>query len=179
LTTRSRQPWRLGGSRNRQVADRRRHLHNNHISGHPVLREVDIMFQNEIHYGISATWDGGIEWYLGTSLETCDERGNENTLEEALAAMANMARKVYPESTYARYFMGDVSVDPDQRGTDEVASLLADKVGSFALSFSSEENYVHPEDAPWILTFGPDRAIAGGTADELLRHALDSQDVVQ
>lgn len=88
-------------------------IHNNHVSTNMALREVDLMFQSEIHFGIIGHWDGGIEWFLGWDYRTATTKGNEATMEVALAAMVNAARVAYPASVYASLFPSNITIDPD------------------------------------------------------------------
>jgi hypothetical protein len=70
-------------------------LHNNFVSPIGLLNEIDAMFQSEIDFRITA-WAGGIEWDCGHQLQ-----GNEPTIEEALVAVVNAAKKLYPKSHFA------------------------------------------------------------------------------
>lgn len=153
-------------------------LHNIHVSAHAVLREVDLMFQSEIHFGIVGHWDGGLEWYLGLELPAVGEgvRGNEPTIELALAAVANAARRAYPESDFALAFASDVTVEPDQRTVEELSVELGALVGNFTLDLDTVTNWNTPDYMPWTLTFtahGEERHFGGYTTVEVLRWAIN------
>lgn len=161
-------------------------LHNNHVSRHPVLREVDLMFQSEIHFGISACWDGGIDWFLGLSMsDTQIEQltsqhqiiGNAPTIEEALADMVNAARKAYPQSTFARLHQGDVEAEPDQRGAEDLVIELS-VYGTVSTGYDVAEAS-RPDGLPWTVEVdlngtAETAAFAGASQIEALRFALDS-----
>ena len=91
-------------------------LHNDHGSTHYALNEVQAMFQSEIHFALIGFWDGGIEWYLGSSLEWASDRGNAPTVEEAIVNMTNAARRRYPESTFGRERPSDIVLDEEPYG---------------------------------------------------------------
>lgn len=165
------------------VAHYQARLHNNHVSGHPILREVDRMFQSEIHFGISACWDGGIDWFLGLNMtETQIEQltsphqliGNAATIEEALADLVNAARKAYPESTFAQLYQSDATVDPDQRGVEELVAALS--------VYGTVTTRYEPKDidpwAPWTVevVLGGEKpaGFAGESQIGTLRFALDT-----
>ena len=145
-------------------------VHNLHVSGSSVMHEVDIMFQSEIHFDIHALWDGGIIWSLG---DGDDRNGVEDTIEEALAAMTNAARRVFPESSFAMRYASDVVVASDQRYEEDLMyeiAGLAGVDGEIEVCFDESETG-RPDSLPWTVVVG-DRGFGGATQVEALRFAL-------
>lgn len=83
-------------------------LHNNFVSPIGLLNEIDAMFQSEIDFRITAAWDMGIDWDCGHQLQ-----GNEPTIEEALVAVVNAAKKLYPNSDFAQSRCYEVPLSED------------------------------------------------------------------
>ncbi len=83
-------------------------LHNNHQSTNAVLSQIDEMFQSEINFTVKGFWDGGISWSLdgdaGYDAEAAERglQGVAPTIEEALVALRNGARRNFPRSLFAQ-----------------------------------------------------------------------------
>lgn len=142
-------------------------LHNNHVSGSDVLREVDRMFQSEIHFGIRAQWDAGIAWYLGWDADSAISTGSGATIEEALIGLVNAGRANFPDSVFARLFQGDLVVDPDQRSDETLVRELAES-GEVSMWFDPSRDHEH---SSWVVEIGG-RAFSGSTQREALLAAL-------
>lgn len=163
-------------------------LHNEHESLNYALNEVQAMYQSEIHFGLIGFWDGGIEWYLGSGYPgdyhdytvAGETRGNEETVEEALVALTNAARRHYPESTFALGRACDIALVSDQRTVEDLSYELHQAIGPFDLAFDATDS--DPYEPRWTLTpkdpgslhldEGVD-AMGGYSAAEVLREALD------
>lgn len=160
-------------------------LHNQHESLNYALNEVQAMYQSEIHFGLIGFWDGGIEWYLGIDYPgdtvVGETRGNEETVEEAIVALTNAARRRYPESAYASGRACDIALVADQRTTEDLSYELHQAIGPFELYFDTTDP--DPYAPRWTLTpkdpasLGLDEgvdAMGGYSATEVLRDALSA-----
>lgn len=157
-------------------------LHNQHESGNYALNELQAMYQSEIHFGLVGFWDGGIEWYLGLDLADASPAlgtwGNEETVEEAIVALTNAARKRYPQSVFASGRASDISLVVDQRTVEDLSYELHQAIGPFDLTFDAMDR--DPNGPRWTLTpADPDQldlasgaALGGYSAGEVLRDAL-------
>lgn len=66
------------------------------------MNTLQRLYDSEINWEISTFWDGGFIWRLGDEHNGWKASGNTNTLEEAISALAEAARKHFPDSAFAK-----------------------------------------------------------------------------
>lgn len=146
-------------------------LHNNHQSGNFVLCQIDEMLQSEIDFAIEGSiWHGGITWQLGRANVPSPEHGNAPTIEEALIALRNTARRHFPESLFSQRNGFDLKLQTDQRTAEDVAYELG-KLGEFTTHFDPTDT-AGPDAAPWTVEVNG-KKFGGITLIEAMKFAIE------
>ena len=60
------------------------------------------LYASEINFTVSTFWDSGYQWALGDELNGYVAKGRTDTFEQAVAALADAASAIYPDSEFAR-----------------------------------------------------------------------------
>jgi len=60
------------------------------------------LYESEINSSISSFWDGGFHWRLGDAMNGFVAEGQADSSGDAEEAMAEAARRAYPNSDFAR-----------------------------------------------------------------------------
>jgi hypothetical protein len=68
------------------------------VSGTAILQALH---DSEINFTLESFFDGDITWRLGDSTNGYTAQGTENTIEDAVTAIAAAAREKFPKSQFA------------------------------------------------------------------------------
>ena len=68
-----------------------------------MLETLQALYDSEINFHLSTFWDGGFAAKLGDDMNGYVWEEDEfETLKEAVAALAAAAKRIYPDSTFAK-----------------------------------------------------------------------------
>lgn len=62
-----------------------------------LMRKLLYLYSQEINFSISVFWDGGWDWELGDDQNGIDDKGNCDTLGDAIKELCDSAVKRYPK----------------------------------------------------------------------------------
>lgn len=66
----------------------------------PYIKQLQTLYDHEIHFGINVQWDAGFHWHLGYDTElNCTAEGSTKTAAEAVEQLWSAALEHVPEET--------------------------------------------------------------------------------
>ena len=153
---------------------------NAHQSSHYALNEFEHMYQSEISFLLIGMWDGGVEWMLGNgpNIDTMFEHarargsfGNEPTMEEALVAMTNAARQVFPDSDFTRGRPTDITL----RTTPTLTQLMWDTATAYPGFQLIHTPTTDPYVSEWGCTLDGTLWYEGRTPEEAIHFMIEQE----
>ena len=66
------------------------------------MNTLQALYDSEINFELSCFWDGGFDWKLGDPVNGYRSKGNAETFEQAVEALAQAACQCYPASKFAQ-----------------------------------------------------------------------------